>query len=119
MKVVLAHGPGGIFDLFPLLFLIMAGTVIWVAMRDGQNKKTNTRTLPMSPLSRQIHAAIRKQRPERPIEPSSSASSGDRVVRRFGAPSLRVMDGGESADKNRPPTVPRRFEPAPPRRKSG
>ena len=115
MKVVLAHGPGGIFDLFPLLFLIAAGLVIWIAMRDGQNKKTNTRTLPTSPLSRQMHAAIRKQRPDRSTEPSS----GDRVVRRFGAPSLQVMDGGESTDGSRPPTLPRRFEPAPPRRKSG
>jgi len=116
MKVVLAHGPGGIFDLFPVLFLLAAGTVIWIAMRDGQNKKTNTRTLPTSPLSRQMHAAIRKQRPERSTEPSS----GGRVDRRFGAaPSLRVVEGGESTDKNLPKTVPRRFEPAPPRRKSG
>jgi len=114
MKVVLAHGPGGLFDLFPLLFLGAAVFVIWIAMKDGQNKKSNTRTLPTSPLSRQVHAALRKQRPERSTEPSS----GDRVVRRFGAPSLQVMEGGES-DAKRPPTVPRRFEPAPPRRKSG
>jgi hypothetical protein len=115
MKVVLAHGPGGLFDLFPLLFLGAAVWVIWIAMKDGQNKKSNTRTLPTSPLSRQVHAAVRKQRPEK----STEAPSGDRPVRRFGAPSLQVMDGGESTDKNRPPTVPRRFEPAPPRRKSG
>jgi len=116
MKVVLAHGPGGLFDLFPLLFLVMAVIVIWIAMRDGQNKKTNTRTLPTSPLSRQMHAALHKQRPERSTEPSS----GDRVVRRFGAPSLKVMEGGESTDAKRPTTVvPRRFQPAPPRRKSG
>jgi len=116
MKVVLAHGPGGLFDFFPLLFLAAAGYVIWIAMKDGQNKKSNTRTLPTSPLSRQMHAAIRKQRPDRSTE---APSSGERVVRRFGAPSLQVMEGGESTDAKRPPTVPRRFEPAPPRRKSG
>lgn len=117
MKVVLAHGPGGLFDLFPLLFLVAAITVIVIALRDGQGKKSNTRSLPTSPLSRQVHAAIRK-RPEKTPE-KAPGSSSERVVRRFGAPSLQVMKGGESADGNKPPSVPRRFEPAPPRRKSG
>jgi hypothetical protein len=112
MRVVLAHGPGGIFDLFPLFFLVAAVSVIVIALRDGQDKKSNTRTLPTSPLSRQMHAALRKQRPERSAEPSS-----ERPGRRFGAPSLQVVEGGES--KDRPPAIPRRFEPAPPRRKSG
>ena len=112
MRVVLAHGPGGIFDLFPLFFLVAAVSVIVIALRDGQDKKSNTRALPTSPLSRQMHAAIRKQRPERSTEPTSERSG-----RRFGAPSLHVLEGGETKDG--PPAIPRRFEPAPPRRKSG
>lgn len=111
MRVVLAHGPGGVFDLFPLFFIAAAVWVIRTAMRDGQNKGTNTRTLPTSPLSRQVHAATRKKT-------EKSTPTVDRpVVRRFGAPNLQVMEG-ESAENR--PAVPRRFEPPPyGRRKTG
>jgi hypothetical protein len=119
MKVVLAHGPGGLFDFFPLLFI---GAAVWVIMnvlRDGQKRsRAGTTTLPRNnnPWSRQVHAATyRKRASEKPTAQPSERSSV-----RFGAPRssrLRVMDG--EADKNRP-AVPRRFEPPPPsKRKTG
>lgn len=114
MKVVLAHGPAGLFDFFPLLFI---GAAIWVilkVLREGERKNTNTTPMPRTPWSRQVHAATRKRGPsDRPNSPSSAGPG-----RRFGAPHLQVMDG-EAADEKRPP-VPRRFEPPPPgRRKTG
>jgi hypothetical protein len=116
MKLVLAHGPGGMFDLFPLFFIAAAVWVIRTALRDGQNKTTKTRSLPTSPLSRQVHAATYR----RPGDKSDDKSNNpDRsAVRRFKAPKLQVMEG-EGGEGNRP-AVPRRFDPPPyGRRKTG
>ncbi len=115
MKVVLAHGPAGLFDYFPLLFI---GAAIWVilkVLREGDSKRTNTTPMPRTPWSRQVHAATRKRAGG--DKPNTASSAG--AVRRLGAPRLQVMDG-EAAGDNRPP-VPRRFEPPPPpgRRKTG
>jgi hypothetical protein len=110
---VLAHGMGHFVTLFPLIMVLAAIFVIVTAMRDGSDKKRSTRTLPTSPLSRQVHAATRRRRSERSTAPSERS-------RRFGPPPrLRVMEG-EAAQGNRP-AVPRRFEPPPPqrRRKTG
>lgn len=106
-------GMGPVATIYPLAIIGAAIFFIIIALRDGQNKNAKTRSLPTSPLSRQFHAAVRRQRPERSTGPSS-----ERPGRRFGAPSLQVMEGGEAAEGDRP-TVPRRFAPAPPRRKSG
>ena len=107
--VVLAHGPGGLFDFLPFLFLGGAIFVIVTALRDGQDKKTNTRTLPTSPFSRQVHAALRQQKPERSAEPSERGP----LPRRIGGSPLQVIEGGEGGEKDRP-RIPQRFEPAPP-----
>jgi hypothetical protein len=111
---VLAHGMGHFVTLFPLIMVGAAIFVIVTAMRDGSDKTRSTRTLPTSPLSRQVHAATRRRGSER-----STAPSSERPGRRSGAPHLQVMDG-EAADGNRP-ALPRRFEPPPPqrRRKTG
>jgi len=115
MKVVLAHGPAGLLDFFPLLFIGAAVWVILMVLRDGQKRSrgTGTSTLPRTPWSRQVHAATRKRAAEKAaVQPS------ERPAVRFAAPKtkLRVMEG-EGGDGNRP-AVPRRFEP-PPRRKTG
>ena len=115
MKVVLAHGPSGLFDLFPLLFVAAGIWVILKVLREGERKRTNTTPMPRTPWSRQVHAATRKRAgTDKPVGPSSGGPG-----RRFGAaPHLQVMDG-EAADENRS-AVPRRFEPPPPgRRKTG
>lgn len=111
MKVVLAHGPGGLFDFFPLLFVVAAVWIIWKVVREGgqQHKNTQIRTLPTNPLSRQMHAATRQR------GGGDQSASSERPGRRFGAPRLQVMDG-EAAEGNRP-AIPRRFEPPPPRRR--
>lgn len=109
---VLAHGGmGGLMEFFPLLFIGAAIFFIVTALRDGSDKKTTTRTLPTNNLSRQVHFATRRPRPERVAAPSS-----ERMGRRFGPPKLRVMEG--EGEGTRPP-IPRRFEPPPPRRKTG
>jgi hypothetical protein len=111
VTVVLAHGGmGGLMELFPLLFIGAAIFFIVTALRDGSHKKSNTTTIPTNPLSRQVHFATRR-RTERSTVPSS-----EKPIRRFGAPRLQVMAG--EAEGNRP-AVPRRFEPPPPRRKTG
>jgi hypothetical protein len=113
MKVVLAHGPAGLFDLFPLLFVGAGVWVILKVLREGQHKTTSTRTLPTNPWSRQVHSATRRRGTDKSTGPSS-----ERPGRRFGAPRLQVM-AGDAAGENRP-AVPRRFEPPPPgRRKTG
>lgn len=110
---VLAHGGmGGLMEFFPFLFIGGAIIVIVTAMRDGSGKKTNTRTLPTDNLSRQVHFATRRPRAER----AAASSNSERLGRRFGPPRLRLMDG--EAEANRP-AIPRRFEPPPPRRKTG
>ncbi len=116
MKVVLAHGPAGLFDFFPLLFIVAGIWVIMNVLRDGQKRsRAGTATLPRNPWSRQVHAATRK----RPIE-KPAGQSPERSSARFGAPRsprLRLMDG--EADGNRP-AMPSRFEPPPPsKRKTG
>jgi hypothetical protein len=115
MRVVLAHGPGGLFDLLPLLFVAAAIWIIMNVLRDGQKRATkSTHALPTTPWSRQVHTATRK----RAEKPAGTPAERPGQVRRFAAPHLKVMDG-EAADENRPP-VPRRFEPPPPgRRKTG
>lgn len=109
---VLAHGGmGGLMEFFPFLFIGAAIIVIVTAMRDGSGKNTSTRTLPTNNLSRQLHFATRRPRPERVVAPNP-----ERLARRSGAPKLQVMDG--EAEVNRP-VIPKRFEPPPPRRKTG
>ena len=114
MRVVLAHGPAGLFDFFPLLFI---GAALWVIMnvlRDGQKTTRTTRTLPTNPWSRQMATATRKR--GGPVKPAGTQSDRPQP-RRVGAPRLRVLDG-ESADQRL--AVPRRFEPPPAgRRKTG
>jgi hypothetical protein len=110
---VLAHGGmGGLMEFFPFLFIGAAIVVIVTAMRDGSGKKTNTRTLPTNNLSRQVHFATRRPRSERATAPPNP----ERLGRRFGPPKLRVMEGEGQANR---PAVPKRFEPPPPRRKTG
>jgi hypothetical protein len=113
MKVVLAHGPAGLFDFFPLLFI---GAAIWVilkVLREGERKRTNTTPMPRSPWGRQVYAATRKRTGS---DRSNAPSAGP--GRRVGASHLQVLDG-QAADERRP-SVPRRFEPPPPgRRKTG
>jgi len=117
MKVVLAHGPAGLFDFFPLLFI---GAAIWVILkvvRDGQSRASkNTPKLPTTPWSRQVATATRKRAESKPATAPSAERPGQ--PRRIGPPHLRVLDG-EVANENGP-SVPRRFEPPPPgRRKTG
>jgi hypothetical protein len=114
MKVVLAHGPSGLFDLFPFLFIGMGIWVILKVLRDGQHRVAKTPKLPTTPWSRQVATATRKRSvSEKPAGPSAERPG---QLRRTGAPHLRVMDG-ESDDR---PVIPRRFEPPPPgRRKTG
>jgi hypothetical protein len=112
---VLAHGMGHMLSLFPLFMIGAAIFVILIAMRDGSNKKTNTRTIPINPLSRQMHAATRRR--SRSTGPSTEGPSSEKTFRRFGAPRLRVMEGEAEGTR---PAIPRRFEPPPPsRRKTG
>ena len=109
---VLAHGGmGGLMEFFPFLFIGAAIFVIVTALRDGSGKTTNTRTLPTNNLSRQVHFATRRPRPERAAVPNT-----ERLGRRFGPPKLRVMEG--EGDGTRP-AIPRTFSPPPPRRKTG
>ena len=117
MRVVLAHGPGGMFDLLPVLFI---GVAIWIirnVLREGQEKAQKaTRALPTTPWSRQVHTATRKRAGS--DKPAGAPTERSGQSRRFGPSHLKVMDG-ESANENRP-AVPRRFEPPPPgRRKTG
>jgi hypothetical protein len=118
MRVVLAHGPGGLYDFFPVLFIGAAVWVITTALKDGQNKGSNTRTLPTSPLSRQVHAATR--RPKSADGEAAPETPAPLVMpKRFKEkkPKLKVMES-ETADGR--PAVPRRFEPPPyGRRKTG
>jgi len=115
MRVVLAHGPGGIFDILPLMFVGVAFYIIRNVLREGQNKAKTTAKLPTTPWSRQVHSATRKRAPDKP---AGQGAERPGQVRRFGPPRLKVMDG-EEAVENRP-AVPRRFEPPPPgRRKTG
>src|ERR1044071_6880833 len=98
MRVVLAHGPGGLYDFFPVLFIGAAVWVITTALRDGQNKDSkNTRTLPTSPLSRQMHAATR---PPKGAGGDTAETPAPIVMpKRFKEkkPKLKVMEG-ETAD---------------------
>jgi len=113
MRVVLAHGPGGMFDLLPVLFVGIAIYIIRNVLKEGQSKASTTAKLPTTPWSRQVHSATRKRAPDKPV-----AQAGPGQARRFGPPRLKVMDG-EAAEANRP-VVPRKFEPPPPgRRKTG
>jgi hypothetical protein len=108
---LLAH-MGGMIEFFPFLFIGAAVIFIVVALRDGSNKQTNTRTLPTNNLSRQVHFATRKPRKEK-----ASVPNVERLGRRVRAPNLQVMEGETEGNR---PAVPRRFEPPPPsRRKTG
>jgi hypothetical protein len=103
---------GHFVTLFPLAMILAAVFFIWTALRDGSDKKSNTRTLPTNNLSRQVHFATRRPRSER-----KETANSERLARKFGAPKLHVMEG--EADGTRP-AIPRRFEPPPPsRRKTG
>jgi len=116
MKVVLAHGFLGLFDFFPLLFVVAAVWIIMNVLRDGQKKTRTTRKLPTNSWSRQVATATRKR--GGPAKPASAPAERPGQPRRTGPPHhLKVLDG-EAADDH--PVVPRRFEPPPPgRRKTG
>ncbi len=115
MKVVLAHGFLGLFDLFPLLFVVVAVWVIMNVLRDGQKKTRTTRKLPTNSWSRQVATATRKRGGS--AKPAGVPAERPAQLRRTGPPHLKVLDG-EAADDR--PVVPRRFEPPPAgRRKTG
>ena len=110
---ILAHGAGHFITYFPLLFVGAAVFFIVTALRDGSGKNNSTRTLPTSPLSRQVWMATRRQR--RSVERAPVASSAERTFRRMGAPTLQVMEG-EAESGNRP-RIPQTFQPPPPTRR--
>ena len=109
MKVFLAHGPSGLFDLFPFLFIGLAIWFILRVLREGQHRVGRTPKLPTNHWSRQLATATRKQRvvSEKPAGPSPDRPGTPR--RTAAPPHLRVLDG-DAADA---PAVPRRFEPPP------
>lgn len=107
MKVFLAHGPSGLFDLFPFLFIGLAVWFILRVLRDGQRSVGRTAKLPTNHWSRQLAVATRKRTgPEKPGGPPPDRPG---MPRRSTAPHLRVLDG-DAADA---PALPRRFEPPP------
>ena len=117
---LLAHmGGAHLFIFFPFAVLGAAGFFIFTALRDGSEKNTSTRTLPTSPFSRQLHAALRPQRPERSTAQTDDgkrpAPAPERFSRRHGSSPFQVMEG-EAGEGNRP-RIPQRFEPAPPTRR--
>ena len=107
MKVFLAHGPSGLFDLFPLLFIGLAIWFILRVLRDGQRRAGRTTRLPTNHWSRQLASATRTRAgSEKPAGPPPERPG---MPRRTAAPHLRVLDGN-AADA---PALPRRFEPPP------
>lgn len=107
MKVFLAHGLSGLFDLFPLLFIVMGIWFILRVLREGQHRAAKTPKLPTTPWSRQMATATRKRvESEKPAGPPPDRPG---MPRRTAAPHLRVLDGN-AADA---PALPRRFEPPP------
>lgn len=109
---ILAHGAGHLFTYFPLLFVGAAMFFIVTALRDGAGKKGSTRSLPTSPLSRQVWMATRRQR--RSVEKTATPSA-DRSFRRLSSPTLQVMEG--EGDKGNGSRIPSTFDPPPPRRR--
>jgi hypothetical protein len=107
---LLAHMGGGMVIFFPLGMLGAAVFFVVTALRDGSDKQASTRTLPTSPFSRQVHAALRQQRPER----STEAAPPERLPRRRSSP-LQLVEGG--GGENNVARIPQRFEPAPPARR--
>ena len=73
IPLVLAHGPVGLFDYFPVLFLVAAVFVIRAAMKDAPksapkdalkdapDRASSVRRLPTNHVSFQTHAAMRRQ----------------------------------------------------------
>jgi hypothetical protein len=115
MKVVLAHGFLGLFDYFPVFFLVAGIWVIFKVLREGQGRVSHTSKLPTTPWSRQVATATRKR--SAVAKPAGTPPDRPGQPRRSGPSHLRVMEG-EAADGG--PAVPRRFEPPPPgRRKTG
>lgn len=107
MKVFLAHGPSGLFDLFPFLFIALAIWFILRVLREGQHRVGRTPKLPTNHWSRQLATATRKRTAsEKPAGPPPDRPG---MPRRATAPHLRVLEG-DAADA---PSVPRRFEPPP------
>ena len=115
MRVVLAHGPGGMFDILPVIFVGVAIYIIRNVLREGQANAKPTAKLPTTPWSRQVHSATRKPVPDKP---AAQAAERPGQARRFGPARLKVMDGDAPSENG--PAVPRRFEPPPAgRRKTG
>ena len=106
MKVFLAHGPSGLFDLFPFLFIGLAIWFILRVLRDGQHRVGRTAKLPTNHWSRQLAVATRKRGSDKPVGPPPDRPG---MPRRSTAPHLRVLDGDAATG----PVVPRRFEPPP------
>jgi hypothetical protein len=107
MKVFLAHGASGLFDLFPLLFIGLGIFFILRVLRDGQRRAGRTTRLPTNHWSRQLASATRKRAGTG--KPAGQPPDRPGMPRRTTAPHLRVLDG-DAADA---PAVPRRFEPPP------
>jgi hypothetical protein len=107
MKVFLAHGPSGLFDLFPFLFIGLAVWFILRVLRDGQRRVGRTAKLPTNHWSRQLAVATRKRTAS--DKPAGPPPDRPGMPRRSTAPHLRVLDG-DAADA---PALPRRFEPPP------
>ena len=108
MKVFLAHGPSGLFDLFPFLFIGLAVWFILRVLREGQHRVGRTTSkLPTNHWSRQLATATRKRvESEKPAGPPPDRPG---MPRRTSAPHLRVLEGNATDA----PAVPRRFEPPP------
>lgn len=90
---ILAHGGAHLFTLFPFLIFGLGLLFMVFAMRDGRKKKgPSTPRLPTSHLSRQVHAALRPQRP-RPVTPSAAGDGGrgGRRPRTTPPPGLTVL----------------------------
>lgn len=75
---IVAHGPAGLFDYFPVLFIVGAVFVIRAALKDAPRKDSSTRALPTSHLSRQVHSALHQQR--RASRPSAMSGFRDALA---------------------------------------
>lgn len=96
-SLILAHGSVGLFDYFPVLFIVGAVFVIRAALKDAPKRDSSTRALPTSHLSRQVHSALHQQR--RASGPSAMAGFRDALAQR-----PQGGDGEGRAPQDEPPS---------------